>query len=116
MPFQYDDRERKRVTETICRVEQHRREEKLKVQRVQLKKRGRKRLKRRTYGAVVWQRESIYLRSTRGRVERRLADRIKTSSDDMLAFGVFATTAAVAAHLSRVQTRNFTAPNKEDDA
>lgn len=54
---------------------------------------------------------SIYL--TRGRVERRLADRIKTSSestDDVLAFGVFA---AAAAHLSCVQTRNLTASSKK---
>lgn len=62
---------------------------------------------------------SIYLGPTRTRrVERRLADQIKTSSestDDMLAFGVFAATAA-AAHLSCVQTRNLTTPNKEDDA
>lgn len=60
---------------------------------------------------------SIYLGPTRTRsVERRLADQIKTSSesaDDMLAFGVFA---AAAAHLSCVQTRNLTTPNKEDDA
>lgn len=60
---------------------------------------------------------SIYLEPTRTRlVERRLAGRIKTSSeptDDVVAFGVFA---AAAAHLSCVQTRNLTAPNKEDDA
>jgi len=40
---------------------------------------------------------SIYLGPTRDCVERRLADRIKTSSVDIVAFGVFAAAAAATA-------------------
>jgi hypothetical protein len=58
------------------------------------------------YGALCGNGKYLYLGTTRGRVERRLADRVKTLSDDMLAFGVL--TAAIVTHLSCVQTRNLT--------
>lgn len=57
------------------------------------------------YGALCGNGKYLYLGTTRGRVGRRLADRVKTSSDT-LAFGVL--TAAIVTHLSCVQTRNLT--------